>query len=41
MAKDQTEFVQENMQRAIQAADIGADWITEIAEQNLKYGRHN
>jgi hypothetical protein len=39
MAKDQTELAQENMQRAIQAANqaanIGADWITEIAEQNL------
>ena len=35
MAKDQTELAQENTQRAIQAANFGAEWITEIAEQNL------
>lgn len=35
MAKDQTELAQKNTQRAIQAANFGADWITEIAEQNL------
>lgn len=34
MAKDK-ELTQENTQRAIQAANFGADWITEIAEQNL------
>jgi hypothetical protein len=35
MTKNQTEIAQENTQRAIQAANFGADWITEIAEQNL------
>lgn len=35
MAKDQTELAQKNTQRAIQAANIGADWISEIAGQSM------
>ena len=39
MAKDQTELAQENTQRVIQAANFGAEWITEIAEQNLEQSK--
>jgi translation initiation factor 2 alpha subunit (eIF-2alpha) len=39
MAKDQADYAQENTQRAMQAASVGANWMAEIAEQNLNQGK--
>jgi hypothetical protein len=39
MAKDQADYAQENTQRAIHAANVGANWMAEIAEQNLNQGK--
>ena len=35
MAKDRTEFTQENMQRTMNAASFGANWMAEMTEQSL------
>jgi hypothetical protein len=39
MAKDQPDYAQENAQHAMHAATVGANWIAEIAEQNLNQGK--
>jgi phasin family protein len=35
VAKDRTEFAQENMQRTMNAASFGANWMAEMTEQSL------
>ncbi len=35
MAKDRTDFAQENVQRTITAGNFGANWMAEMAEQSL------
>ena len=36
MAKDRTDLAQENMQRTMSAANFGANWFAEMAEQSLQ-----
>jgi hypothetical protein len=36
MAKNPTDFAQQNTERAVQATNYGMNWMREIAEQNLK-----
>ena len=38
MAKDRTDFVEENAQRTMNAASFGANWMAEMAEHNLQQG---
>ncbi len=36
MAKDRTDFAQENVQRTITASNFGANWMAEMAEHSLQ-----
>lgn len=36
MAKERSDFAQENMQRTMNAANFGANWMAEVAEQSLQ-----
>lgn len=38
MAKDRTDFVEENAQRTMNAASFGANWMAEMTEHNLQQG---
>jgi hypothetical protein len=37
MAKNPTDFAQQNTERAAQATNYGMNWMREIAEQNLNH----
>jgi len=39
MPKDRTEFVEENTQRAVYAANLSTQWLADIADHNLSQGR--
>src|SRR5260370_34862152 len=39
MAKNPTDFAQQNTERAVQATNYGMNWMREIAEQNLNQSK--
>ena len=39
MTKDTTEFMQQNSERAMQAANLGMNWARELAEQSLNQSK--
>ena len=39
MAKNATDFAQQNTERAVQATNYGMNWMREIAEQNLNQSK--
>ena len=39
MAKDATDFTQQNSERAMQAANLGMNWARELAEQSLNQSK--
>jgi hypothetical protein len=39
MAKNPTDFAQQNAERAVQATNYGMNWMREIAEQNLNQSK--